>query len=214
MNMKKINIIVISICFLLINKISFGFVNIVQFDLQLTPAAPGACGNPYSVSITWSTQTELSNAYFYVQRSADGTNFYDIGNKINGCGTTNCFSLRQYASIDNNPLFGTSFYRIRAFEIGGANSFNVAKSVNATTPISSDWKYQVTGYVEIASTPNTSANYSWHEESNNLQGVHINVIPTEKTAIFIQQNNAIINFTTRNSATNAPTFMTNIDRTK
>lgn len=49
-----------------------------------------------------------------------------------------------------------------------------------------------------ASTPNNPNSYSWSEISNTKQGVHISVIPPEKAEIYLQQNNAWINYNTWN----------------
>lgn len=45
-------------------------------------------------------------------------------------------------------------------------------------------------------SPNTPSAYTWHEEANIKQGVHISVVPPEKTDIYLQQNNSWINFHT------------------
>ncbi|MFH1528872.1 MAG: hypothetical protein ABIG69_19890, partial [Bacteroidota bacterium] len=47
-------------------------------------------------------------------------------------------------------------------------------------------------------SPNTPSAYTWHEETNIKQGVHISVVPPEKTDIYLQQNNSWINFHTWN----------------
>jgi len=47
-------------------------------------------------------------------------------------------------------------------------------------------------------SPNTPPAYTWHEETNIKQGVHLSVVPPEKTDIYLQQNNSWINFHTWN----------------
>ncbi len=49
-----------------------------------------------------------------------------------------------------------------------------------------------------ASTPNNPNSYAWSEISNTKQGVHISIIPPEKGEIYLQQNNAWINYNTWN----------------
>lgn len=41
-----------------------------------------------------------------------------------------------------------------------------------------------------ASTPNNPNSYTWSEINNTKQGVHINVVPPEKAAIYLQQNSS------------------------
>jgi hypothetical protein len=57
----------------------------------------------------------------------------------------------------------------------------------ATTIISAD-----------VSTPNNPNSYTWSNISNTKQGVHISVVPPEVADIYLQQNNAWINYNTWN----------------
>ncbi|MHB1685925.1 MAG: hypothetical protein ACYCVH_00875 [Ignavibacteriaceae bacterium] len=49
-----------------------------------------------------------------------------------------------------------------------------------------------------ASTPSDPNSYSWSEDSNTKQGVHISVIPPETGEIYLQLNNSWINYNTWN----------------
>ncbi len=52
--------------------------------------------------------------------------------------------------------------------------------------------------VATGSSPNDPSVYQWQAISNTTQGVHVSVVPTEITAIYLQQNNSLINFHTWN----------------
>lgn len=57
-----------------------------------------------------------------------------------------------------------------------------------------DWKQQVVQYVNIASTPSSPDQYTWHEETVLGQGVHINIVPTKISKIYLESGNAKICF--------------------
>ncbi|HKR03704.1 MAG TPA: T9SS type A sorting domain-containing protein [Bacteroidia bacterium] len=61
------------------------------------------------VNVTWATAAEINNDYFTLERSADGREFSEIA-KITGSGST---SIRHsYSYSDEQPLSGTSYYRL------------------------------------------------------------------------------------------------------
>ncbi len=70
------------------------------------------------------------------------------------------------------------------------------KDYNTSAQICIDWKRQTTHLVAIASTSNNPDDYSWNEETNIMQGVIIDIIPSERVPVYIQQNNHIICFST------------------
>jgi hypothetical protein len=58
----------------------------------------------------FSTATERDNAYFDIERSADGHHFTGIG-RLAGAGTSN--RPQEYTFEDKNPLKGINYYRLR-----------------------------------------------------------------------------------------------------
>jgi len=69
------------------------------------------------INLNWATASEINNDYFTVQRSPDGENFEDIL-KIGGAGNSN--EMRNYSTVDNSPLTGTSFYRLKQTDYNGS----------------------------------------------------------------------------------------------
>ncbi|MGZ4033386.1 MAG: hypothetical protein ACXVP4_00870, partial [Bacteroidia bacterium] len=63
-----------------------------------------------TVDLQWTTATEINNDYFTIERSADANNFTELS-KTNGAG--NSTHVLNYSSVDDTPLKGTSYYRLR-----------------------------------------------------------------------------------------------------
>ena len=62
------------------------------------------------VQLNWATATEMNNDYFNVERSTDAINFTSIS-KISGAG--NSTQILNYSLVDNAPLKGKSYYRLK-----------------------------------------------------------------------------------------------------
>jgi len=86
-----------------------------------------AAKNGNAVNLKWSTASEQNNAYFNVERSADGVSFSTIG-KVNGAG--NSSSTLNYSFTDNSPLAGKNFYRLRQVDFDGEFDLSAIVSVN------------------------------------------------------------------------------------
>lgn len=68
------------------------------------------------VTLHWATATEINNDYFAIERSEDGTNFYEIG-RVNGSGSTN--QQIDYTFIDKFPFSSTEYYRLKQVDYDG-----------------------------------------------------------------------------------------------
>jgi hypothetical protein len=79
------------------------------------------------VNVSWSTASETNNNYFTVERSADGINFEPLGN-VKGAGNSNTVLL--YGYIDDNPVKGVSYYRIKQTDFNG--NFKYSKTVTVS----------------------------------------------------------------------------------
>lgn len=78
------------------------------------------------VDLNWSTASELNNDYFTIERSNDGVNWEKI-NETNGAGTTT--QRTNYSAIDERPLQGISYYRLKQTDFDGKYSFSNIASV-------------------------------------------------------------------------------------
>ncbi len=69
-----------------------------------------------SIELNWSTANELNNDYMIVERSANGLDFIDVG-RVDGKGTTS--EAQAYSFLDQAPLNGLNYYRLRQVDIDG-----------------------------------------------------------------------------------------------
>lgn len=79
------------------------------------------------VKITWVTASELNNAYFSLERSANGIDFEMI-NEQEGAGTSTVASSYQY--IDKNPLPGINYYRLKQVDFDGTFTYGPVKKIS------------------------------------------------------------------------------------
>lgn len=173
-----------------------GFSLVDVGSTYVIPHSLGLCENSGEYVVAgFQTNFEVNSDQFQIQRSQDAGFSWaiNVGSPINGCGT--CGS-RNYSVTDYGPFApGVWYYRVKAT----SNSLNFSyHSLGSYTPPSGpstpDWKYQVPGALVLGSTSNDPNSYSWAQESSIMQGCGINLSPTEITDIYIQQNNAKINF--------------------
>ena len=68
------------------------------------------------VALAWTTASETNNAYFSVERSTDGVHFTEIL-RLDGAG--NATGPVAYREYDENPPFGTVYYRIGQTDTDG-----------------------------------------------------------------------------------------------
>ena len=76
---------------------------------------------PKTVSLDWSTASELNNDYFTLQRSSDGIHFIDLA-EVDGAGTSN--TVNHYNYIDAQALSGISYYRVMQTDWDGTYTFS------------------------------------------------------------------------------------------
>jgi hypothetical protein len=79
------------------------------------------------VEVSWSTATELQNDYFTIERSSDGITFYPVGSIEGSKGST---SLAEYKFVDDNPINGIAYYRLKQTDFDLNYSYSDIKSVN------------------------------------------------------------------------------------
>jgi len=65
--------------------------------------------NTRSTDLAWATETEISNHYFFIERSTDGINWQTIDTTA---GSGNTSSTKYYTTIDPHPPVGTNYYKL------------------------------------------------------------------------------------------------------
>lgn len=76
--------------------------------------------------LKWTTESELNNSHFDIERSADGVNFEAIG-QVEGYGTT--FEKQRYSFTDETPN-ASSYYRLKQIDFGGKFEYSNIVNVN------------------------------------------------------------------------------------
>lgn len=79
-----------------------------------------------SVSLAWTTATELNNDYFTVERSTDGTGYEQIA-KVKGAG--NSSQEIQYSTSDEKPVEGVNYYRLKQTDFNGRYEYSPVVAV-------------------------------------------------------------------------------------
>jgi Secretion system C-terminal sorting domain len=95
--------------------------------LPVTLTRFSATAKPAGVLLTWVTATELTNAYFEVQRSSDGQSFSTL-TRVQGSGTTSTGAAYSYS--DTRPLAAHMYYRLRQVDMDGTSSFSSIVTVS------------------------------------------------------------------------------------
>ncbi len=83
-------------------------VELIEFTVNLTANK--------KVRLNWRTATEINSDYFAIERSGNNMQWQEIG-QVKAAG--NSTQQLAYSFIDNNPLKGTSYYRLRQVDFDG-----------------------------------------------------------------------------------------------
>ena len=73
------------------------------------------------MNIDWTTLSEINNDYFTIERAGADFKFYELFT-INGAG--NNYTLSTYHAVDDSPLEGTSYYRLKQTDFDGEYSYS------------------------------------------------------------------------------------------
>ncbi|NMM48965.1 T9SS type A sorting domain-containing protein [Marinigracilibium pacificum] len=83
-----------------------------------------------AVKLKWGTAVEIDNEKFIIERSADGINWTSI-QTIQGNGNSN--SIIHYSTIDDDPIIGKSYYRLRQVDYNGDMEYSEIVAVEFYT---------------------------------------------------------------------------------
>lgn len=85
--------------------------------LPVTLTSLTAVQTAKSVNVHWSTEREVNNDYFVVDRSSNGINWSELG-MVAAAGT----DAAAYSFADDAPLSGMNYYRLRQYDVDGTMS--------------------------------------------------------------------------------------------
>ncbi len=83
--------------------------------------------NNNAVELTWTTESEINNDYFVVEKSYDAVTFFELIT-VQGNGNSNV--TNNYVVYDSNPSSGTTYYRLKQIDFDGAISYHNIISTN------------------------------------------------------------------------------------
>jgi hypothetical protein len=150
-----------------------------------------ALANNAQVDLKWITATEINNDFFSIERSKDGIHFEALSTQK---GAGNSTETRVYTSVDNQPLSGISYYRLKQTDFDGQFSYSKIQSVNMVS-ISETMITHYPNPVEEAvkfvygSNSNTTATYIVYDAVGK-------VVSEGSQKAKIGQNDLVINFAT------------------
>lgn len=81
------------------------------------------------VYLEWTTSSEINNAKFNVERSHNGVDFSGIA-EVAGAGNSQV--IRNYSSVDEAPLPGVSYYRLKQTDFNGTFTYSNIVAVTNT----------------------------------------------------------------------------------
>ena len=81
-----------------------------------------------AVNVSWQTLTEINNDYFEIQRSQDGQSWIFVGTTL-AYGNGNSTNSQTYGFLDENPLIGTSYYRLKQVDVDGKSIYSSLATV-------------------------------------------------------------------------------------
>ena len=150
-------------------------------DLNVVPvelSAFSANVNNGSVVLNWTTETELNNQGFEVQRRNTEGQFVTIGS-VQGNGTTT--ERKQYSYTDAGIETGNYYYRLKQIDFGGAYEYSNEIFVDVIAPLA----FALDQNYPNPFNPSTTINFSLAEPSfvklavYNLLGEEVKVLKNE-----------------------------------
>lgn len=132
-------------------------------SVSVTPFTPlpvelasfeGECNNGLT-ELNWSTSSEINNAEFTIERSADGINYKDIG-RVTGAGNSNELTFYTFTDADLNSSL--TYYRLKQTDFDGNHEYFDPITTNCNPwelpiiikPNPNPGRFQVSGLNETA----------------------------------------------------------------
>ena len=155
------------------------------------------------ITLKWTTETEINNDYFAIEKSDDGFNFYELAT-VNGNGNSN--APINYHFIDDNSATRTTYYRLKQTDYNGVSEYHgiVTASCNENTQINIypnpfnkgvfiELPYNNETYqVEVKDYLGRNINYSSTKQNNRLELEFNNNMANGIYFITVQTNNKTI----------------------
>lgn len=94
-------------------------IELTKFDAQLN--------SKRTVDVTWTTETEINNDYFIVEKSVNLQTWEQVA-QLNGAGNSN--QTLDYYIVDPSPIINMNYYRLKQVDYDGETSLSEIRAVN------------------------------------------------------------------------------------
>ncbi len=101
----------------------------LPFALPITLSSFGVTRVNTTALLQWTTSSEINNAGFYIERSADASTWSSIGYVSSLAKGGNSSQDLNYDYSDKSPLAGLNYYRLKQVDIDGKTSYSDVRSV-------------------------------------------------------------------------------------
>lgn len=105
-----------------VNEITPLPIELIAFDASLN--------NRKTVDVTWTTQNEVNNDYFIVEKRTDHSDWIQLGS-IDGAGNSN--TVLNYHLEDLNPINGNNYYRLKQFDFDGEFTYSEIRNIDVSS---------------------------------------------------------------------------------
>lgn len=135
-----------------------------------------------NVHLSWSTASETNNSHFNIERSLDGREFAEIG-RVAGAGTVR--EKQEYTFIDENPLPGANYYRLRQMDYDGRFSFSAVRRVMNGRPETAFLLFPspATDYLQVQRSEPGDTDATWEIFDTGGRLLGSGVFPAESTEV-------------------------------
>ncbi|MBI2279100.1 MAG: T9SS type A sorting domain-containing protein [Bacteroidetes bacterium] len=113
----------------IVNNVRFtiGTIDKTQTPLPIKLVSFDATLIKNNVQIVWKTETEINNDYFTIERGSN-LEYWESVKEVKGAGNSN--SVLSYSTVDQKPLEGISYYRLKQTDFNGEYSYSKIAVVN------------------------------------------------------------------------------------
>jgi hypothetical protein len=139
--------------------------------------------NENLVNLSWATGCEINNDYFTLERSSDGKHFDELLKKK---GLGNSTQTKYYSAVDDAPLAGSSYYRLKQTDFDGKFTYSQVKSVSFGMGKSLNQKIGIESFGPNPFSDNFRLTFTCESESN----VRIQLVNISGTNVFTEIINA------------------------
>lgn len=103
-----------------------GFIVLTSTALPVELTSFNAHSTGKTIALNWATATEENNEGFEIQKSTDGAAWSVVGFVA---GNGNATRSNRYAYIDEAPVTGTNYYRLKQMDYDGAFAYSGIESM-------------------------------------------------------------------------------------